>query len=259
MAELEGLKHGTDFAGRVVLVTGGSRGIGRAIVLAFAAQGAQVGFCYRRDRASAEELCQMARVVGLDVTGYQADVAELSHAEEVVGKVIARFGRVDVLVNNAGYFPKSPVAKMPPDEWDRVVRANLYSVFYCCQAVLPQMVSQGGGAMINMASIAGKRGSANHAHYAAAKGGVLAFTRSLAREVIGEGIRVNAICPGRIDTEMLQADQSVGDAARWQADTPIRRLGTPEEVAAAVLFLASPASSYIVGETLDVDGGLIMD
>jgi 3-oxoacyl-[acyl-carrier protein] reductase len=166
---------------------------------------------------------------------------------------------VDVLVNNAGSFRKTNVAEMEPDEWDQVLRANLYSVYYCCRAVLPYMVRQGGGRIVNMASIAGKRGSANHAHYAAAKGGVLAFTRSLAREVIGQGIRVNAICPGRIDTEMLQADAGVGDTARWLADTPIRRLGTVEEVAAATLFLASSASSYIVGETLDVDGGLLMD
>jgi NAD(P)-dependent dehydrogenase (short-subunit alcohol dehydrogenase family) len=148
---------------------------------------------------------------------------------------------------------------MEPSEWDAVLRANLYSVFYCCQAVIPHMVQQGGGSIVNMASIAGKRGSANHAHYAAAKGGVLAFTRSLAREVIGQGIRINAVCPGRIDTEMLQADAAAGDEARWRADTPIRRLGTPEEVAGAVLFLASPAGSYIVGETLDVDGGMLMD
>lgn len=121
------------------------------------------------------------------------------------------------------------------------------------------LVTGGSRSIVNMASIAGKRGSAYHAHYAAAKGGVLAFTRSLTREVIGQRIRVNAVCPGRIDTEMLQADAAGSDTTRWLADTPIRRLGTPQEVASAVLFLANPANGYIVGETLDVDGGLLMD
>jgi 3-oxoacyl-[acyl-carrier protein] reductase len=247
-----------DFAGRVVLVTGGSRGIGRAVVLAFAAQGAVVAFCYRRDHAAAVELCQEAVANGLVVTAHQADVTDLAAVEQWVAEVMRRHGRIDVLVNNAGHFPKTPVAEMTPAEWDSVLRTNLTSVFYCCRAVLPIMAQQGGGSIVNLASVAGKRGSAFHAHYAAAKGGVLAFTRSLAREVISQGIRVNAVSPGRIATELLLADQAA-EGDRWQADTPIRRLGTPAEVAAAVLFLASPTAGYIVGETLDVDGGLLMD
>jgi NAD(P)-dependent dehydrogenase (short-subunit alcohol dehydrogenase family) len=139
------------------------------------------------------------------------------------------------------------------------VRTNLYSVFYGCQAVLPGMIAAGGGAIVNIASIAGQRGSARHAHYAAAKGGVLAFTRSLAREVIEHNIRVNAVSPGRIATDLLVNDQTAHEFARWMADTPARRLGTPEEVADAVLFLASPASSYLVGETIAVNGGLLME
>jgi 3-oxoacyl-[acyl-carrier protein] reductase len=246
-----------EFVGRVVLVTGGSRGIGRAVVQAFAAQGAQVAFCYRSDQAAAQSLCEAA--AGRQVAAYQADVGDLAAATTLVNTVAARYGRLDVLVNNAGHFPRTPVADMDPIEWDGVLHSNLYSVFYCCRAALPHMARQGGGSIVNLASIAGKRGSAYHAHYAAAKGGVLAFTRSLAREVIGQGIRVNAVCPGRIATDLLWADAGPNDAARWQADTPIRRLGTPAEVAAAVLFLAGAASSYIVGETLDVDGGLLMD
>ncbi len=229
------------------------------MVLAFAAQGAQVAFCYRSNGEAANVLCQQAHEIGLKVRGYQADVADLTQVVQLIDGVVADFGRVDVLVNNAGTFLKTPVASMEPEEWDQVLRADLYSVFYCCRTILPHMVRQGGGNIINMASIAGKRGSADHAHYAAAKGGVLAFTRSLAREAIGQGIRVNAICPGRIDTEMLQADAGAGDDVRWLSDTPIRRLGSAQEVAAAVLFLASSASGYIVGETLDVDGGLLMD
>ena len=248
-----------DFAGQTVLVTGGSRGIGRAVVLAFAAQGAQVAFCYHSNHAAASALCQEAAAAGWTVHAYQADVADQAQAETFVDQAVARFGRVDVLVNNAGRFARTPVAEMDPVEWDQVIRSNLYSVFYCCRAVLPHMARQGSGCIINLASIAGKRGSAYHAHYAAAKGGVLAFTRTLAKEVIGQGIRVNAVSPGRIATDLLLAEAGPDEEARWRADTPIRRLGTPEEVAAAVLFLAGAGAGYIVGETLDVDGGLLMD
>ncbi|HXF63483.1 MAG TPA: 3-oxoacyl-ACP reductase family protein [Caldilineaceae bacterium] len=247
------------FTDRVVLVTGGSRGIGRAVVLAFAAQSAQVAFCYHSNHTAAGALCQEAAASGWTVHAYQADVADPAQAEGFVAQAVARFGRVDVMVNNAGRFVRTPVAEMNPDEWEQVIRSNLYSVFYCCRAVLPHMARQGSGSIINLASIAGKRGSAYHAHYAAAKGGVLAFTRSLAREVIGQGIRVNAVCPGRVATELLLAEAGPDEEARWRADTPIGRLGTPEEVAAAVLFLAGDDAAYIVGETLDVDGGLLMD
>lgn len=143
--------------------------------------------------------------------------------------------------------------------WDDVIRANLYSVFYTCRAVLPMMIAAGNGAIVNMASVAGQRGSALHAHYAAAKGGVLAFTRSLARETAAQHIRVNAVSPGRIGTDLLLADASEADHIRWRADTPAQRLGTPEEVAAAVLFLLGPGATYITGETISVNGGLLMD
>jgi 3-oxoacyl-[acyl-carrier protein] reductase len=245
-----------DFTGQRVLVTGGARGIGRAIVLAFVRSGADVIFCYRRDHAAAEEVAQAAAALGGRVTGVQADAADPA---AVAALVTQAGGHIDVLVNNVGSFPAAKVIDMTPAEWDEVVRTNLYSVFYGCQAVLPGMIAAGGGAIVNIASIAGQRGSARHAHYAAAKGGVLAFTRSLAREVIEHNIRVNAVSPGRIATDLLVNDQSAHEFARWMADTPARRLGTPEEVADAVLFLASPASSYLVGETIAVNGGLLME
>lgn len=245
-----------DFAGQRVLVTGGARGIGRAIVLAFARRGATVIFCYRRDHAAAEEVVQAATTFGGRVTGVQADATDLTAVTALAAQAPAP---IDVLVNNVGVFPTTKVIDMKPAEWDEVVRTNLYSVFYCCQAVLPGMIAAGGGAIVNIASIAGQRGSARHAHYAAAKGGVLAFTRSLAREVIEHNIRVNAVSPGRITTDMLVNAQSAHEHARWMADTPARRLGAPEEVADAVLFLASPASSYIVGATIAVNGGLLME
>ncbi|HHY57906.1 MAG TPA: SDR family oxidoreductase [Chloroflexi bacterium] len=245
-----------DFTGKRVLVTGGARGIGRAIVLAFARNGAEVIFCYRSDLAAAQSVMQSADAFGGRVTGVQADAAD---PVAVAALVAQAEDRIDVLVNNVGAFPATKVIDMTPTEWDEVVRTNLYSVFYCCRAVLPGMIAAGGGAIINIASIAGQRGSARHAHYAAAKGGVLAFTRSLAREVIEHNIRVNAVSPGRIATELLINAQTAHEFERWMADTPARRLGTPEEVADAVLFLASPASSYIVGETIAVNGGLLME
>ena len=248
-----------DFAGKRVLVTGGSRGIGRAVVLAFARAGADVAFCYRRDREAAEEVIATAQGFAGQVAGYQADVGDPVSVAELVAQVEAMHGAVEVLVNNAGAFPATKVIDMSFAEWDEVVRVNLYGVFACCQAVLPGMIRASGGAIINVASVAGQRGSARHAHYAAAKGGVLAFTRSLAREVIEHNIRVNAVSPGRIATDLLLDAQTGEEYARWMADTPARRLGTPEEVADAVLYLASPASSYVVGATLAVNGGLLME
>lgn len=247
------------FTGKCVLVTGGSRGIGRAVVLAFARAGADVAFCYRRDTAAAEAVSVAAQEFAGQVAGYQADVGDAAAVNALVAQIEAAHGVVDVLVNNAGAFPATKVIDMTPAEWDEVVRTNLYGVFYCCQAVLPGMIGAGGGAIVNIASIAGQRGSARHAHYAAAKGGVLAFTRSLAREVIEHNIRVNAVSPGRILTDLLLDAQTGEEYARWMADTPARRLGTPEEVADAVLYLASPASSYVVGATLAVNGGLLME
>jgi 3-oxoacyl-[acyl-carrier protein] reductase len=247
------------FAGKVILVTGGSRGIGRAIVLAFAALGGQVIFCYRTDQNAAGVVVSAAAADSLQVAAIQADVGDRGAVDRMVESVYARDGRIDVLVNNAGIFPAGPVRDMSDEIWDQVLHTNLYSVFYCCRAVLPGMINNGGGVIVNMASVAGQRGSALHAHYAAAKGGVLAFTRSLAREVSSQNIRVNAVSPGRIATDLLLDQQDEREHARWMADTPARRLGAPEDVAAAVLFLASPAAAYMMGETLAVNGGLLMD
>lgn len=248
-----------EFAGQVILVSGGSRGIGRAVTLAFAELGGLVTFCYRSDEEAARETSREAAARGWHAEPFQADVGRRDEVDALVGQVVNRHGKIDVLVNNAGQFIRRPVLEMSDDEWDGVIQSNLYSVFYCSRAVLPAMIKARQGVIINMASMAGKRGSANHAHYAAAKGGVLAFTRSLAREVIQHNIRVNAVSPGRISTDMLLRYATDSERQRWQNDTPIRRMGTAEEIAAAVVFLASSASTYIVGETLEVNGGLLMD
>lgn len=248
-----------EFAGKAVLVTGGSRGIGRAIALAFARLGCRVAICYRSSAAAAEAVCREAEAFGAEMRAYQADVGQSQAARDLVEAVVKAFGRIDILVNNAGVFPRTPVVDITDEEWEEVLRSNLYSTFYCSRAALPHMIGQGAGAIVNLGSIAGKRGSRWHAAYASAKGGVLAFTRSLAKEAAPHGIRVNAVCPGRVETEIFGAQLDEAERARFLREAPIGRLSTPEEVAAAVVFLASSASSYVVGETLTVDGGLMMD
>ena len=248
-----------EFAGKVALVTGGSRGIGRAIVLAFAGLGCKVTFCYRSDRAAAESVCQEAAAYGWQVTAAQADVGFSDQAQRLVDGVLAEHGRIDILVNNAGVFPRRPIVEIDDAEWEEVMRSNLYSAFYCSRAALPTMMRQHGGAIVNIGSISGKRGSRYHAAYAAAKGGLFAFMRSLAKEAIPYNIRVNAVCPGRVATDIFGEQMTPAELERFLREAPIGRLSSPEEVAQAVVFLASDASSYIVGETLDVDGGLSMD
>jgi 3-oxoacyl-[acyl-carrier protein] reductase len=193
------------------------------------------------------------------LTAHRADVGRSEQARGLVDMVVTEHGRIDILINNAGVFPRTPVVDITDEEWEEVMRSNLHATFYCSRAVLPHMIARGSGIIVNMGSIAGKRGSRWHAAYAAAKGGVFAFTRSLAKEVIADGIRVNAVCPGRVETEIFGAQLDQKERARFLAEAPIGRLSAPEEVASAVLFLASGASSYVVGETLDVDGGLVMD
>lgn len=246
-------------AGKVVLVTGGSRGIGRAITLGFAERGCHVTFCYRSNQAAANETVAAALARGWSVEARQVDVADSRAVQQMVDDLLARRGRIDVLVNNAGIFPQAAVTEIGDGDWDEVLRINLSSAFYCCRAVIPTMIVQRDGVIVNIASVAGQRGSAYHAHYAAAKGGLLAFTRSLARELAQHNIRTNAVSPGRITTDLLMEQADEREQQRWLSDTPARRLGTPEEVAAAVIFLAEPASAYIVGETIAVNGGMYID
>ena len=248
-----------EFKGKVALVTGGSRGIGRAIALAFAERGATAAICYRSGAEGAAEVCAEAARSGWRVTSHRADVGWSEQVRGLVESVLTEHGRIDILINNAGVFPRTPVVDSTDEEWEEVMRSNLYATFYCSRAVLPHMMARGSGIIVNMGSIAGKRGSRWHAAYAAAKGGVFAFTRSLAKEAIPHGIRVNAVCPGRVETDIFGAQLDDKERARFVAEAPIGRLSAPEEVASAVLFLASAASSYVVGETLDVDGGLVMD
>jgi NAD(P)-dependent dehydrogenase (short-subunit alcohol dehydrogenase family) len=226
--------------------------------LAFARAGATVVFCYRSDHAAAQAVCDEATPLSGSVQATQCDVTDSSAVQQMVGAVLRSRGRLDVLVNNVGSFPEKAFVEISDAEWSEALAVNLSSVFFCCRAVLPAMMAAGGGVIVNIASVAGQRGSARHAHYAAAKGGVLALTRSLAREFAAYNIRVNAIAPGRIATDLLLEHATPEEQTRWQSDTPARRLGSPAEVAAAVLFLADPANGYMMGETLSINGGMYM-
>jgi 3-oxoacyl-[acyl-carrier protein] reductase len=241
--------------GRVALVTGASRGIGRAIVMAMAERGATVMAAARGDHAQAvvEEIRGRggaAEAVSLDVT----DAAGVSGA---VAAIVARTGRLDVLVNNAGITRDQLMLRMKRQDWDAVIDTNLTGAFTCAQAVLRTMVKQRSGRIINVTSVVGQAGNAGQANYAAAKAGLIGFTKSLALEVASRGVTVNAVAPGLIDTDMTRALSS-GAQDEWTQRIPLQRLGTTADVAAAVMFLASDEASYITGHVLAVNGGMYL-
>jgi 3-oxoacyl-[acyl-carrier protein] reductase len=239
--------------GRVALVTGASRGIGRAVALTLAGKGANVVAAARGDHAQAtvDEIRSRggcAEMATLDVT----DAASI---EAVVAAALARSGRVDILVNNAGITRDQLVLRMKRDDWDAVLATNLTAAFTCTQAVLKPMLRQRAGRIVNITSVVGQAGNAGQANYAASKAGVIGFTKSLALEVASRNITVNAVAPGLIETDMTRA-LSEGAQDGWQNRIPLKRLGTPEDVAAAVAFLASDEASYITGHVLAVNGGM---
>lgn len=246
-----------ELSGRIALVTGGTRGIGRATVLALAEAGADVAFTYLQSQEKCEEVCQKAREKGVRCLGLQASARSTEVVRQAVERVQQDLGTISVLVNNAGITRDKSFVKMTRQMWDEVIRVNLDGLFEVTQAVLPGMIASGWGRIITLSSIVGQTGNFGQANYAAAKGGALAFTMSLARELARKGVTVNAVAPGFIETDMTR---DVPDVALEQvkAQTPIGRLGRPEEVADAIVFLASPRASYITGQILGVNGGLYM-
>ena len=241
--------------GRVALVTGASRGIGRAIAIKLAAAGATVVAAARGENAQATALAIVeaggqAEAIALDVT----DQAAIDGA---VAGLIARHGRIDVLVNNAGVTRDTLLLRMKREDWDTVIQTNLTAVFACSQAVLKPMVKQRAGRIVNITSVVGQSGNAGQANYAASKAGIIGFTKALALEVASRNITVNAVAPGLIDTDMTRAIAG-GAHEEWAAKIPLKRLGTPEDVAAAVAFLASDEAAYITGHVLAVNGGMYL-
>jgi 3-oxoacyl-[acyl-carrier protein] reductase len=244
-------------AGKVAVVTGSSRGIGKAIVKALAAEGAIVAVHYVRGRDPADQLAGELERAGTRASVFHADVARPEDCHKLLEQAAKQLGPVDILVNNAGINRDRSIRKMSAAEWDEVIQTNLNSVFHCSKAALEPMISRGWGRIINIASIIGQTGAFGQANYAAAKAGLLGFTKSLAKELASRNITVNAVAPGFIDTDMtrtLSAQQR--DALLTQI--PMGRLGTADDVAAAVLFLVSPQAAYVTGETLHVNGGMYM-
>jgi len=242
------------FEGRHVLVTGASRGLGRAVAVAFAREGARVGIGYRAQEADAAETLTNVQAAGGCGEAVQLDVRDGAATDAAIAG-FARGGGLDVLVNNAAVLRDQFFAMMAPSEWESVVAVNLTGTYNCCRAAVPFMLRQRRGAIVNVASVAGMRASPGQANYAATKGGVLSMTMTLAAELAPRGVRVNAVVPGVLATGMGERlDHRV--AERRRATIPLGRFGEGDEVARAVVFLASDDSSYVVGQSLVVDGGL---
>ena len=241
---------------KVVLVTGASRGIGRAIAIKMAQQGANVAFTYLSSVEKGEALVAELEAFGVKVKGYRSDASDYKQAEELMASVVADFGTIDVLINNAGITKDGLLMRMSEEQWDTVIQVNLKSVFNLTKAATKPMMKAKSGSIINLTSIVGIRGNAGQANYAASKAGIIGFTKSIALELGSRNIRSNAIAPGFILTEMtgeLNADAT----AEWTKSIPLKRGGEAEEVADACVFLASDMSKYITGQVLQVDGGML--
>jgi len=245
----------TILEGRTALVTGGSRGIGRAVVQTLARAGAKVAFVYQSNSQASEQLVAELAGEKLSVTAHAVDVRNKEAADEIVGKLVDGWGKIDILVNNAGIVRDTLLAMMSKEQWSEVLETNLTSVFNFCQAVTRPMMSERYGRIVNMSSVAAEFGNKGQANYAASKGGIEGFTRCLAKELASRGITVNAVAPGFVETDMTAAVRNAAEADIKKA-IPARRLGKPDDIAQAVLFLAGEGSSYITGQVLRVDGGL---
>jgi 3-oxoacyl-[acyl-carrier protein] reductase len=242
---------------QVAIVTGGSRGIGRAIVLALCKEGAKVAFIYKGSEAAAKQLeTEVASAAGV-AKAYQADVSDPAAAERIVAAVLAEWGRIDILVNNAGVIRDKLFIQMDTEDWNAVIGTNLTGTFGFCKAVAKQMaLKQRSGRIINVSSVAAEHVNPGQANYSASKGAINSLTRVLAAELGKRNVLVNAVAPGFIETDMSQAVRNLAGEDNLKKLIPVRRLGKPEDIAAVVVFLAGPAAAYITGQVITVDGGL---
>lgn len=246
-----------NLTGKVALVTGGSRGIGRAIVQALAESGADVAFTYRSRKEEADSLVVELQSKGRKAIAIQSDAANTTQSNDVVQSVIKEFGKIDILVNNAGITKDGLLMRMSEQDWDDVITTNLKSVFNFTKASIRQMMSQQSGKIINIASVVGVVGNPGQANYVASKAGVIGFTKSIAKEIASRNVQVNAIAPGFIETEMTEK-LNEKQKESILGIIPMKRMAKPEEVASVVCFLASDGANYITGQTLCVDGGMVM-
>jgi 3-oxoacyl-[acyl-carrier protein] reductase len=242
--------------GKIALITGASRGIGRGIALKFAEQGAQIAFTYLSSVEKGLELQTELETFGIKAKGYRSDAGDFKAAEQLVNDVVADFGTIDILVNNAGITRDTLLMRMSEQQWDEVMTANLKSVFNLTKAITKPMLKQRKGSIINISSVVGVKGNAGQANYAASKAGIIGFTKSVALELGSRNIRSNAIAPGFIETEMTAAlDPKTVES--WREGIPMKRGGTSEDVANAVVFLASDMSTYVTGQVINVCGGML--
>ncbi len=240
--------------GKTALITGGTRGIGRGIVERFVKEGAKVAFTYRSSSAAADEIIA-AMEAGENLKAFKSDASNFEAAEELVKAVMAEFGKVDILINNAGITKDTLMLRMGEDQWDDVIEVNLKSVFNLTKHILKPMLKNRGGSIINMSSVVGVFGNAGQANYAASKAGIIGFTKSIAKEVGSRNIRCNAIAPGFIATEMTdELDEKVKEA--YTSSIPLKRFGTVDDVADACVYLGSDMSTYISGQVLSVCGAM---
>ena len=241
--------------GKTALVTGATRGIGRAIALKFASEGADIAFTYRSQHEAARTLVEEIEAMGVRAKAYTSDAADFAQAHEVVEDVKATFGRIDILVNNAGITKDGLMMRMDEAQWDAVIDTNLKSAFNFIPACTPIMARQRGGSMINMSSVVGVSGNAGQCNYSASKAGLIGLTKSIAKEMGPRGIRANCIAPGFIGTDMTEAlPENIRQ--EWEKQIPLRRAGKPEDVAGVALFLASDMSVYVTGQVINCCGGM---
>ena len=243
--------------GKVALVTGASRGIGRAIAIAFAKEGATVAVNYAGNNEKAESVVGEIKELGRDAIAIQGDVADADSVSAMIKTVTESFGKIDILVNNAGITRDNLLMRLKEDDWDSVINTNLKGVFLCTKAITRLMMKQRQGRIINISSVVGVSGNAGQANYAAAKSGVIGLTKTSAKELAARGITVNAIAPGFIETDMTNhLTEDVGEQMLQQI--PLKRFGSPDDVAHTAVFLASEEAGYITGQTIHVDGGMVM-